>query len=114
MPPIKGFPDALVAQALDDAMNCGAALPVLAISGLQGSGKSTLAAQVVALAETRGLRLLRLLRLGIPGVRLLLPVAGVRLLLRLRIAGLRLLRLLGLGLRHGRRFERHDRSFRSR
>lgn len=56
MPPTKGFPDALVAQALDDALNCGAAVPVLAISGLQGSGKSTLAAQVVALAASRGLR----------------------------------------------------------
>ncbi|MEN5070532.1 kinase [Stenotrophomonas sp. TWI1183] len=55
MPPTKGFPDALVAQALDDALSCGAAIPVLAISGLQGSGKSTLAAQVVALAESRGL-----------------------------------------------------------
>jgi len=56
MPPTKGFPDALVAQALDDALSCDTAIPVLAISGLQGSGKSTLAAQVVALAETRGLR----------------------------------------------------------
>lgn len=55
MPPTKGFPDALVAQALDDALSCGAGIPVLAISGLQGSGKSTLAAQVVALAESRGL-----------------------------------------------------------
>lgn len=55
MPPTKGFPDALVAQALDDALSCAAAIPVLAISGLQGSGKSTLAAQVVALAESRGL-----------------------------------------------------------
>ncbi|WP_262072005.1 kinase [Stenotrophomonas sp. Marseille-Q5258] len=56
MPATKGFPDTLVAQALDDALGCGAARPVLAISGLQGSGKSTLAAQVVALAEARGLR----------------------------------------------------------
>lgn len=56
MPPSRGFPDALVAQALDDALSCTATTPVLAISGLQGSGKSTLAAQVVALAEKRGLR----------------------------------------------------------
>ena len=56
MPPTKGFPDALVAQALEDALGCDAAIPVLAISGLQGSGKSTLAAQVVALAQARGLR----------------------------------------------------------
>ena len=56
MPRNKGFPDALVAQALDDALAAGTDVPVLAISGLQGSGKSTLAAQVVALAEARGLR----------------------------------------------------------
>lgn len=56
MPRNKGFPDALVAQALDDALAAGSGVPVLAISGLQGSGKSTLAAQVVALAEQRGLR----------------------------------------------------------
>lgn len=56
MPRNKGFPDALVAQALDDALAVGTDVPVLAISGLQGSGKSTLAAQVVALAQQRGLR----------------------------------------------------------
>ncbi|MCF7749156.1 hypothetical protein KQ945_00260 [Bacillus subtilis subsp. subtilis] len=56
MPRNKGFPDALVAQALDDALGVGTGVPVLAISGLQGSGKSTLAAQVVALAGQRGLR----------------------------------------------------------
>ena len=56
MPRNKGFPDALVAQALEDALAAGTEVPVLAISGLQGSGKSTLAAQVVALAEQRGLR----------------------------------------------------------
>ena len=56
MPRNKGFPDALVAQALDDALAVAATVPVLAISGLQGSGKSTLAAQVVALAQQRGLR----------------------------------------------------------
>ena len=56
MPRNKGFPDALVAQALDDALAAGSGVPVLAISGLQGSGKSTLAAQVVALADQRGLR----------------------------------------------------------
>lgn len=55
MPKAKGFPDSLADQALDDALACGAATPVLAISGLQGSGKSTLAAQVVARAHTRGL-----------------------------------------------------------
>jgi len=56
MPRNKGFPDALVAQALDEALAAGTGVPVLAISGLQGSGKSTLAAQVVALAAQRGLR----------------------------------------------------------
>ncbi|MCD9086318.1 kinase [Stenotrophomonas sp. SY1] len=52
----RRFDQALVAQALDDALATGASTPVLAISGLQGSGKSTLAAQVVDLARTRGLR----------------------------------------------------------
>ena len=56
IPRNKGFPDALVAQALDDALAVTATVPVLAISGLQGSGKSTLAAQVVVLAQQRGLR----------------------------------------------------------
>ncbi|WP_447786279.1 kinase [Stenotrophomonas bentonitica] len=56
IPRNKGFPDALVAQALDDALAVTATVPVLAISGLQGSGKSTLAAQVVGLAQERGLR----------------------------------------------------------
>ncbi|GAB3061788.1 kinase [Stenotrophomonas tumulicola] len=56
MPNPKGFPDTLVEQALDDALDCGAKVPVLAISGLQGSGKSTLALQVVARAQARGLR----------------------------------------------------------
>lgn len=49
-----GFDDTVVAAVLDDALAHGAR--VCAIAGLQGSGKSTLAAQVVALAETRGLR----------------------------------------------------------
>ncbi|WP_313342917.1 kinase [Stenotrophomonas sp.] len=52
----KGFPESLVAQALDDALATAGKVPVLAISGLQGSGKSTLAAQVVTLAKQRGLR----------------------------------------------------------
>lgn len=56
MPRHNGFPDALVAQALEDALAVAAGVPVLAISGLQGSGKSTLAAQVVALARQRRLR----------------------------------------------------------
>ncbi len=56
MPVTKQFPDALADQALDDALDSGAHVPVLAISGLQGSGKSTLAAQVVARAQARGLR----------------------------------------------------------
>jgi len=55
MPQVKGFPDALAEQALDDALASGATVPVLAISGVQGSGKSTLAAQVVARAQARGL-----------------------------------------------------------
>lgn len=54
--PARGFPEALAEQALEDALGCGAAVPVLAISGLQGSGKSTLAAQVVARAQARGLQ----------------------------------------------------------
>ena len=55
MPQVKGFPDVLAEQALDDALASGATVPVLAISGVQGSGKSTLAAQVVARAQARGL-----------------------------------------------------------
>jgi D-glycerate 3-kinase len=55
MPQVKGFPETLAEQALDDALGSGAAVPVLAISGLQGSGKSTLAEQVVARARNRGL-----------------------------------------------------------
>jgi len=55
MPQVKGFPEALAEQALDDALASGATVPVLAISGVQGSGKSTLAAQVVARARARGL-----------------------------------------------------------
>lgn len=50
MPQVKGFPETVVEQALDDALGSSTAVPVLAISGLQGSGKSTLAAQVVARA----------------------------------------------------------------
>lgn len=56
MPPAKGFPPALAEQALEDALASGAAVPVLAVSGVQGSGKSTFAAQVVAHAGARGLR----------------------------------------------------------
>jgi len=55
MPQVKGFPETLAEQVLDDALGNAAAVPVLAISGLQGSGKSTLAAQVVARAQSRGL-----------------------------------------------------------
>ncbi|HHA2575823.1 TPA: kinase, partial [Stenotrophomonas maltophilia] len=44
MPQVKGFPETLAEQVLDDALGNAAAVPVLAISGLQGSGKSTLAA----------------------------------------------------------------------
>ncbi|PTT58794.1 kinase, partial [Stenotrophomonas sp. HMWF022] len=55
MPQVKGFPETVVEQALDDALGSSTAVPVLAISGLQGSGKSTLAAQVAARAQTRGL-----------------------------------------------------------
>jgi len=51
MPQVKGFPETMVEQALDDALGSSTAVPVLAISGLQGSGKSTLAAQVVARAR---------------------------------------------------------------
>lgn len=52
----RRFPQALAAQALDEALASGRDTPVLAISGVQGSGKSTLAAQVVELAQARGLR----------------------------------------------------------
>lgn len=51
----RRFSQALVSQALDDALTSSASTPVLAISGVQGSGKSTLAAQVVELARSRGL-----------------------------------------------------------
>lgn len=50
----NGFAPALVADLLDDALRHEAR--VFGIAGLQGSGKSTLAAQVVALAQARGLR----------------------------------------------------------
>lgn len=49
-----GFDESTVAAVLDDALAHGAR--IFGIAGLQGSGKSTLSAQVVALAETRGLR----------------------------------------------------------
>lgn len=52
--PGDGFPEALVAGVLDDALASNAR--VYGITGLQGSGKSTLAAQVAALARDRGLR----------------------------------------------------------
>ncbi len=55
MPKEKGFPPTLVDQALDDALASSAAVPVLALSGLQGSGKSTLARQMVQRARMRGL-----------------------------------------------------------
>lgn len=51
--PQHGFPAALVAAVLDDALATGSRLH--AISGLQGSGKSTLAAQLVEAATARGL-----------------------------------------------------------
>ncbi|GAB2503558.1 kinase [Pseudoxanthomonas sangjuensis] len=52
-----GFPDALVAEALDAALSIrNGPVPAFGISGLQGTGKSTLAAQVAALARSRGLR----------------------------------------------------------
>ncbi|SOD56409.1 D-glycerate 3-kinase [Pseudoxanthomonas wuyuanensis] len=54
VPAAGGFPEALVAAALDAALALPAAVPVFAISGLQGSGKSTLAAQMAALASRRG------------------------------------------------------------
>lgn len=50
----RGYADAVVAGALDEALAHGAR--VYAIGGLQGSGKSTLAAQIAALARMRGLR----------------------------------------------------------
>ena len=50
----QGFAPALVADLLDDALRHEAR--VFGIAGLQGSGKSTLAAQVIALAQARGLR----------------------------------------------------------
>ncbi len=56
MPKDNGFPATLVDQALDDALASHAAVPVLAISGLQGSGKSTFAAQLVQRAGLRGLQ----------------------------------------------------------
>lgn len=47
-----GFPDALVADVLDDALASGAR--TYGITGLQGTGKSTLARQVAGLARSRG------------------------------------------------------------
>ncbi|MGX5730824.1 kinase [Pseudoxanthomonas beigongshangi] len=52
----EGFAPEWVEAALADALSVAAAVPVLAISGLQGSGKSTLAAQIAALARRRGRR----------------------------------------------------------
>lgn len=52
----EGFAPEWVEAALADALSVPAAVPVLAISGLQGSGKSTLAAQIAALARRRGRR----------------------------------------------------------
>lgn len=55
-PPPTGFPDALVARALDaSGTRAGAGPRVLGVSGLQGSGKSTLAAQLAAAAQAAGL-----------------------------------------------------------
>lgn len=55
-PPSAGpWPDTLVAALLGD-LRTGESPRVLGISGLQGTGKSTLAAQLVAAANTRGLR----------------------------------------------------------
>lgn len=53
-PARSGFAPACVADLLDDALHHGAR--IFGIAGLQGSGKSTLASQMVALANTRGLR----------------------------------------------------------
>ncbi len=53
-PATRGYAEAVVAEALDDALAHGAR--VHAIAGLPGSGKSTLVAQMAALARTRGLR----------------------------------------------------------
>jgi len=50
------FPTSLVTRLLDDALAQN--VRILALSGLQGSGKSTLAAQLVSLANERGLRAL--------------------------------------------------------
>ena len=52
----EGFAPEWVEAALADALVVPAAVPVLAISGLQGSGKSTLAAQIARLARQRGRR----------------------------------------------------------
>lgn len=52
----EGFAPEWVEAALADALAVPAAVPVLAISGLQGSGKSTLAAQIARLARQRGRR----------------------------------------------------------
>ncbi len=48
-----GYPDGFVARVLDDV----GAHRVYAIAGLQGTGKSTLSAQLAALAQTRGERI---------------------------------------------------------
>ena len=57
-PPLSaGFDAGLVEAALHAALaSASGRTPVFAICGLQGSGKSTLAAQVVGLAQSRGLR----------------------------------------------------------
>lgn len=57
-PAAAGFPDVLVARALEAALAGadGGRTPVFAVAGLQGSGKSTFAAQLVARAVAGGLR----------------------------------------------------------
>ncbi len=52
----EGFAPEWVEAALADALSVPAAVPVLAISGLQGAGKSTFAAQIATLARQRGRR----------------------------------------------------------
>lgn len=54
--PPAGFPESLVAEALDAGLALPQATPVLAISGLQGSGKSTLAKAIECRALLRGKR----------------------------------------------------------
>ncbi|TNJ35356.1 kinase [Arenimonas terrae] len=64
MPPVlhpaPGFSPGFVADRLDEALSLRGRVPVYGVAGLPGTGKSTLAAQMVRLADARGIDALAL------------------------------------------------------